>query len=112
MNTRYRKLGFVAIAGLMAAGELLEASPALAIPITHTEADTASGTLNGVAFAMPPFVNATIVLTISNDMTDITGAWPIFTYAGTIPLSAEDAAVIFINSATVFVAQETAWVID
>ena len=69
MNMRYGKLGFIAIAGLIvAAGAILAASPALAIPITYTMTDTGTGSLNG-----SPFTDASILFKMINDTTNITG---------------------------------------
>jgi hypothetical protein len=59
------------------------ASPTLAIPITYTETDTASGSLNGVAFA-----NANIVLTENSDTTDVVNLGSgIFHNTGTVTVS-------------------------
>jgi hypothetical protein len=100
MSTLCGRLGFIAIAGLMAAGgELLLVSPALAIPITYTESDTANGSLNGVIFN-----NANIVLTMSSDTTNITGP----TNVGTLTLSINGGAPVTFTDPTQVFAVATA----
>lgn len=64
------------------AGAVGAASPSLAIPITYTEQATATGTLGGVAFT-----NANVVLTMTNDTTNVTGSAPIFDNVGTLTLN-------------------------
>jgi hypothetical protein len=84
------KLGVVAIVGFAAASLTLGASPACAVPITYTETDTASGSLNGVAFS-----NATIVLSETSDTTNVTNPSPgFFENVGTITLSINGTAPV------------------
>jgi hypothetical protein len=66
------------------------ASPAYAVPITYTMTDTASGSLNGVAFS-----NSTIVLTETADTTNITERFPgQFWNSGTMTLSVSGGALV------------------
>jgi hypothetical protein len=100
MSTLCGRLGFIGIAGLMAAGaELLVVSPALAIPITYTEADTANGSLNGVIFN-----NANIVLTMSSNTTTVNGP----TNVGTLTLSINGGASVTFTDPTFAFAVDTA----
>jgi hypothetical protein len=73
--------------GFVAASITLGSSPACAVPITYTETDIASGSLNGVAFA-----NASIMLTMNNDTINITGGPSLFFNFGTITVSINDGA--------------------
>jgi hypothetical protein len=79
---RRGKLGIAAIVGFVAASITLGSSPASAVPITYTETDIASGSLNGVAFT-----DASILLTMNNDTTKITGGPSLFFNFGTITVS-------------------------
>ena len=100
MSTLCGRLGFIGIAGLMAAGaKLLVVSPALAIPITYTEADTANGSLNGVIFN-----NANIVLTMSSNTTTVNGP----TNVGTLTLSINGGASVTFTDPTFAFAVDTA----
>jgi hypothetical protein len=77
------KLCLIGIVGFVAASMTLGASPARAVPITYTETDTASGSLNGVAFT-----NASIVLTENGNTTNVTNPTPgVFLNVGTVSLS-------------------------
>jgi hypothetical protein len=76
------KLGIAAIVGFVAVSITLGSSPACAVPITYTETDIASGSLNGVAFT-----DASILLTMNNDTTNITGGPSLFENVGIITVS-------------------------
>jgi hypothetical protein len=92
------KLGIAAIVGFVAANITLGSSPACAVPITYTETDIASGSLNGVAFT-----NARIILTMNNDTTNITGVPSLFTNYGTVTVSINGGApATFTSSPFVF----------
>ena len=88
MSMRRRgKLGIAAIVGFVAASMTLGSSPACAVPITYTETDIASGSLNGVAFT-----NASIMLTMNNDTINITGGPSFFDNFGAITVSVNGGA--------------------
>jgi len=72
---------FLSALGLVVTSTIIAASPASAIPITYTEQATATGTLGGSPFS------ATIVLTMHNDTTSVTGAPPLFINIGTLTVS-------------------------
>jgi hypothetical protein len=72
------------------------ASPTLAIPITYTETDTASGSLGGVAFT-----NANIVLTESSDTTGVVNLGSgIFHNTGTVTVSVNGGASVTFTDTT------------
>jgi hypothetical protein len=66
---------------LSVASTIIASSPAGAIPITYTEQVTATGSLGGVAFT-----DASIVLTMNNDTTHVTGGPTVFVNLGTVML--------------------------
>ena len=93
-------IGFLPVLGLLAASTILAgSSPASATPITYTETDTAAtGSLNGVNFT-----DASILLTMNNDTTNVTGGAPFFENIGTVTVSVNGgAAVTFTDSTEVF----------
>jgi hypothetical protein len=77
---------------------VLGSGPALADPITYTETDTASGSLNGVAFT-----NASIVLTENGNTTNVTNpSLGRFLNVGTVSLSINSGTpVTFTNTVAV-----------
>jgi PEP-CTERM motif len=85
---------------LGAAGALSVATPSLAAPITYTEEATATGSLGGVAFT-----NATVLLTMNNVTTNITGGPTLFdnlgsatlTVGGGTPVTFTDSIQVFSN---------------
>jgi hypothetical protein len=77
----HKPIAFLSILGLVVTGAITAAAPASAIPITYTEQATATGSLGGTPF------NATIVLTMHNDTTNVTGGPPVFTNIGTLTVS-------------------------
>ena len=79
---RGEKVGTVAMVGFVAASITLGSSPACAVPITYTETDIASGSLNGITFT-----NASIMLTMNNDTINITGGPSSFQNFGMITVS-------------------------
>jgi hypothetical protein len=62
---------------LGAAGAISAATPSLAVPITYTEQATATGSLGGVNFT-----DASVLLTMSNDTTNVTGGSTLFENLG------------------------------
>jgi hypothetical protein len=104
MNTRRGKLGFMAIAGLtVAASAILAASPALAIPITYTMTDTGTGSLNG-----SPFTDASILLKMINDTTNITDGPGFFANDGTVTVSVNGSAPVTFTDTTTRVSSSQA----
>jgi hypothetical protein len=87
---------------LGAASAIIGATPAVAVPITYTETDTATGSLNGVAFT-----NASIVLTMNNNTANVTNpSSGLFSIVGTITVSVNGAApVTFTDTTRVYIAQ-------
>jgi hypothetical protein len=87
---------------LGAASAMIGATPAVAVPITYTVTDTATGSLNGVAFS-----NASIVLTMNNNTTNVTNpSSGLFSIVGTITVSVNGAApVTFTDTTRVYIAQ-------
>lgn len=91
-------IGFLPVLGLVIASTIDAGCPAYAVPITYTETDTASGSLGGVAFT-----NASIVLTMNNDTTHITGGPSLFTNSGTVTVSINSGSPVpFTSSPFVF----------
>jgi len=89
-------IGFLPALGLVIASTIVAGSPAYAVPITYTETDTASGSLGGVAFT-----NASIVLTMNNDTTNVTGGPSSFQNFGIITVSINGGApATFTSSAS------------
>jgi hypothetical protein len=71
------------------AGAVSVAAPSLAAPITYTEQATATGSLGGIAFT-----DATILLTMTNDTTNVTGGPTFFEIFGTVTLSVNGGAPV------------------
>jgi hypothetical protein len=88
-----RPVTFLPALALGAAGAISAAAPSLAVPITYTETATATGSLNGVAFT-----NATILLMMNNDTTNVTGTPPgaptLFENFGTATVSVNGGAAV------------------
>jgi hypothetical protein len=83
---------------LAAAGTISVTAPTLAVPITYTEQATATGSLGGVAFT-----NTSVLLTMNNDTTKVTGGPSFFANVGTVSLSVNGGtAVTFTDSTEVF----------
>jgi len=74
-----KPIRFLPVLGLVVASTTLVGPPAFAVPITYTETDTATGSLNGVAFT-----DANIVLTMNNNTTNVTGGPTLFDNVGTV----------------------------
>jgi hypothetical protein len=62
---------FLPALALGVAGVVSAAAPSLASPITYTETVTATGSLGG-----KPFTSATVMLTMTNDTTNVSGSPP------------------------------------
>ena len=93
-----RVLTVLATVAVVLAGAILGASPALAIPITYTMTDTATGSLNGVGFT-----DASILLKMINDTTNVIGSPPGLFNVGTSTVSVNGGApVTFTDSTFVF----------
>ena len=86
---RVRVLTVLATVVVVAAGAILAASPALAIPITYTMTDTATGSLNGVGFT-----DESILLKMINDTTNITDGPGFFANNGTATVSVNGSAPV------------------
>jgi hypothetical protein len=71
------------------AGALSVAAPSLADPITYTEHATATGSLGGVAFT-----DATVLLTMTNDTTNVIGGPTFFEIFGTVTVSVNGGAPV------------------
>jgi hypothetical protein len=71
------------------AGAVSVAAPSLAAPITYTEQATATGSLGGIAFT-----DATVLLTMTNDTTNVTGGPTFFEIFGTVTLSVNGGAPV------------------
>jgi PEP-CTERM motif len=67
---------------LGAAGAISAATPSLAVPITYTEQATATGSLGGVNFT-----DASVLLTMNNDTTNVTGGSTLFENLGIATVS-------------------------
>jgi hypothetical protein len=83
----------LAALALGVAGVISPGAPSLAAPITYTETATATGSLNGV-----PFTNASVLLTMNNVTTNITGTPPgsptLFENFGTATVSVNGGAAV------------------
>ena len=86
---RVRVLTVLVTVVVVLAGSILAASPALAIPITYTMTDTATGSLGG-----SPFTDASLLLKMINDTTNITGGPSLFINAGTATASVNGGAQV------------------
>jgi len=86
---RVRVLTVLATVGVVAASAILAASQALAIPITYTMTDTATGSLNGVGFT-----DESILLKMINDTTNITDGPGFFANNGTATVSVNGSAPV------------------
>jgi hypothetical protein len=86
---RVRVLTVLATVVVVAASAILAASPALAIPITYTMTDTATGSLNGVGFT-----DESILLKMINDTTNITDGPGFFANNGTATVSVNGSAPV------------------
>ena len=76
-----KSIRFLSTTVLGVPGTILAGSHAFAIPITYIEQATATGTLGGAPFS------GTVVLTMKNDTTNVTGAPPVFTNIGPLTLN-------------------------
>jgi len=93
-----KPIRFLPVLGLVVASTTLVGPPAFAVPITYTETDTATGSLNGVAFT-----DANIVLTMNNNTTNVTGGPTLFDNVGTVTVQVgAGAPVTFTDSMEVF----------
>jgi hypothetical protein len=97
---------FLPALALGIAGAISVVAPALAVPITYTEQATATGSLGGVGFT-----DASVLLTMNNDTTNIIGGPTLFEILGTVTVSVNGAGpVTFADSMEVFSAQAIATV--
>ncbi len=98
-----KPIRFLPALGLVVASTIVAGSPAFAIPITYTEQVTGTGSLGGVVFS-----NASIVLTMSNDTTNVTGGPTIFTNLGTVMVKVGTGAPATFTDATQVAANHSA----
>jgi hypothetical protein len=80
----HKRIGFLPALLLGVASTVITVSPAFAIPITYTEQVMATGSLGGVGFT-----DASIVLTMDNDTTHVTGGPNVFVNLGTVTVAVE-----------------------
>lgn len=73
-----KPIGFLPILVLGLVSTVVSIGTLRAAPVTYTEDATATGSLNGV-----PFTNASVVLTMNNDTTNVAGGPTIFFNLGT-----------------------------
>ena len=94
---------FLAAVVLGIAGAILGVSSTLAAPITYTEQATASGSLGGTTFT-----NASVTLTMLNDITNVSGGPAVFVNKGTVTLSVAGFSSVTFTDTTQAVANQTA----
>jgi hypothetical protein len=96
-----RPTTFLPALALGVVGAISIAAPSLAVPITYTEQATATGSLGGVDFN-----DASVLLTMNNDTTNVIGGPTLFEILGTATVSVNGGApVTFTDSIEVFSAQ-------
>jgi hypothetical protein len=74
--------GFLSALVLGVGSTIIAASPSFAIPITYTEQATATGSLDGQSFT-----STNVVLSMTNDTTNVTGGPTVFVNVGTVTVN-------------------------